>query len=99
MKLVAAAAFDTAVNAYMPPQYFRTIGEAERAFVNTVSKEGHQFNANAKDYSFVLLGDFDDNSGVFTNANPPRTIITATQALGLLQNKDNFMEVRKDGIG
>lgn len=98
MKTKMVSVFDTAVGAYTSPQFYRSIGEAERAFRSACSQEGNQFNVHAKDYSLMLLGEFDDNSGQFTIVNTPSTIITALQAKAMEKESDFKLQREQDGV-
>jgi hypothetical protein len=80
MKLLMFSVFDKAVNAYLPPLYFRARGEALRSFTEAVNKPGENFNKFPNDYLFVFLGEWDDNSGIFAPVDPER-VISASECL------------------
>lgn len=65
MKLVVCAVFDVKSGAYSNPQYFRSNGEAIRAFVDSCNDERSNLSRHASDYSFWKLAVFDDASGEF----------------------------------
>jgi hypothetical protein len=62
MVLEIYAVHDAAIGAFNAPLFFRSRGEAVRAFQNACGTEAN-FKAHAKDYSFWLLGSYDDSSG------------------------------------
>lgn len=52
--------YDEKANAYLPPFYFPTHGEAVRAFIDAAQQDGHKMNLHAMDYTLFHLGHFDD---------------------------------------
>lgn len=74
MKLEIFAVYDSAVQAYMQPMFFRSKGEAIRALQSAVSDGSTQFCKTPADYTLFCFGSFDDNSGVFDTAPPERVI-------------------------
>lgn len=64
MKLLVFSVFDAAVNAFMPPFYMRTKGEAIRAFTEASNDASKPFKANKTDYALFLLGVWDDATGL-----------------------------------
>jgi hypothetical protein len=74
MKLLMFSVFDKAVNAFLPPLYFRARGEALRSFTEAVNKPTEQFNKYPMDYLFMYLGEWDDSNGVFSPVDPERVI-------------------------
>lgn len=65
------AVHDAAVGAFNTPLFFRSRGEAVRAFQNACGHEAG-FKEHAKDYSFWLLGSFDDSNGALLRVDPDR---------------------------
>lgn len=72
MKLSCFCVYDSAVGAHTSPQFFRSRGEAVRSFQSACEQEGSQFRAHAADYSFWLIGEFDDGDGTFVPQRPER---------------------------
>jgi len=66
--------YDKAVSAFLPPFHARSKGEAIRSFTEACNDSKHQFNRHSSDYSLMALGEFDDNSGVFSTADPTRVV-------------------------
>lgn len=61
---------DKASEAFLPPIFFRHVGEAIRAFESAVRQEGHNFNTHKSDFSLYACGTWDDNSGLFSPRDP-----------------------------
>ena len=53
---------DAKAEAYLPPFYMRTTGEAERAFSANVKDTSTQFSQFPSDYTLVELGTFDEDT-------------------------------------
>lgn len=63
MKLVMIAVYDRKAGVYSHPQYFRSNGEAIRAFTDAVNAEGTAFKKFPGDYSLHKVGEFNDDDG------------------------------------
>ena len=74
MKLLVFAVYDKAVSAFMQPFFARSKGEAVRSFTEACNDEKHNFHKHASDYSLMFMGEFDDNSGLYSTADPTRII-------------------------
>nr|QJB19229.1 MAG: nonstructural protein [Microvirus sp.] len=74
MKLLACAVRDGAVGAFLTPMFFRSKGEAIRSFTDAATNSEHQFSKHMSDYVFYVVGEFDDNSGLFSPCEPLRLI-------------------------
>ncbi|ALS03676.1 VP5 [Gokushovirus WZ-2015a] len=86
MIMQACAVYDKKVNAYMLPQFFRTRGEAMRAFMDAVNSEQAPWKRHAEDYLFCLLGTYDDSSGVTVNKDVPEILMSAMDCVVLDNN-------------
>lgn len=75
------AVFDKKVNAYMNPQFFRTRGEALRAWMDAVHAEAAPFRRHAEDYVFCRLGVYNDSTGEFACVSPPELSMSAVDCL------------------
>ncbi len=51
---------DSKASAYLPPFYFSTLGQAIRAFTDSVNDPGHGFAKHPEDYTLFHLGTYDD---------------------------------------
>lgn len=74
MKLLIFSIFDKAVNAFNNPFYARAKGEAVRMFTQAVNDPQSPFSKSVLDFTLMYLGEFDDNSGLFSPAEPQRVI-------------------------
>lgn len=82
MIMQVCAVYDKKVGAYLLPQFFRTKGEAVRAFQDAVASESAPFAKHAEDYLFCRLGAYDDNAGSFETVQPaPEILLTAMDCL------------------
>lgn len=61
--LLVCAIMDSKVGAFSPPMYFRSKGEAVRAFLDALSDTSTTLSKHPRDYQLFLLGTFDDQSG------------------------------------
>ena len=91
MKLLIFGVYDSAVQAFLQPMFFRSKGEGIRAFTAAANEEGHQFKKHASDYTLFFLGDYDDGGAVFTPLSAPERMVTALEVL----NDDVFPPGRK----
>lgn len=75
--------YDKKIGAYMVPQFFRTKGEAIRAWMDAVASESAPFKRHSEDYVFCRLGTYDDNSGSFINhsSGVPEIVMSADDAI------------------
>lgn len=78
MKMYVFSVFDKAVNAYNTPFYARTTQEAIRSFGALVNDTKTNVAQHPSDFVLFLLGEYDDNSGLFSCAEP-RRIVGATE--------------------
>jgi hypothetical protein len=68
--LKVVTVFDSKVEAYLPPMYFKARGEALRSITETCNDSQSMFFKHPADYFFYELGEFDDSKGVFTLTEP-----------------------------
>lgn len=55
--------FDQKAMTYLPPFTGHNKAVGERSFSDAVNQPGHAFNMHPMDYTLIILGDFDDQSG------------------------------------
>lgn len=67
-KLVVVGVMDSAIQAFGRPVFVPAIGAALRSFTDEVNRAGsdNALNAHPDDFVLVLLGYFDEESGVFS---------------------------------
>lgn len=79
MKLKAYSVRDGAVEAFLPPFFARTDGEAKRSFIQAC-RTGSMKNMEVY-YSLFHLGYFDDNQGTMDNGSQPVLLMTGLEAI------------------
>lgn len=72
MKVEVYAVHDSAVGAFNQPLFFRSRGEAVRAFQDAVTDGKSNFAAHPDHYSFFHVGFYDDNGGLLEPIVPER---------------------------
>lgn len=65
MLLQIFTVFDSKAEAYLPPFYMTTKGQAIRAFSDSVNDPTHVFMKHPEDYTLFLLGSFEDTTASF----------------------------------
>ncbi len=66
MKLKVFSVFDSKAEAFIQPFYSQTTGTAVRSFEQALQNEDHEFRKFAADYTLFELGEFDQQTGSFT---------------------------------
>lgn len=79
MKLLMCAMYDSKIEAFNRPVFFRTRGEAMRSFIDACGRE-KEFVAHPEDYTFFEIGVFDDENGHLLNYDNKVVVMTATDA-------------------
>lgn len=74
MKIQIVAIRDTQHNGYSQPAYVPTLGIAIRSFADEVNNPQSPMNKHPRDYDLYHLGEWDDETGQFTNNDLPRKI-------------------------
>lgn len=74
MKLLAFSVFDKAVNAFMPPFFARSAGEALRSFTDLANDPKTNVGLHPSDFVLFACGEFDDGAGMFVQAEPRRLV-------------------------
>lgn len=72
MRLEIYAVHDSAVGAFNQPLFFRTRGEAIRAFEDGVGNRDSNFVRHPEHYAFYHIGYYDDGSGLLEPVAPDR---------------------------
>ena len=65
MKTKIFTVYDSKAEAYMPPFFMQSTGQAMRVFEDTVKDEEHAFAKHPEDYTIFELGVFDDQNATF----------------------------------
>lgn len=82
MIINAYAVYDSKAEAYMQPIFYKTEGEALRAFTNACKLPEHPFHENAEDFTLFQLGDFDDTTGLMAPFTTPKPLCKAIEMKG-----------------
>jgi hypothetical protein len=77
--------FDSKAEAYLPPFYMSSIGQAQRAFTDSVSNPEHQFGKHPEDYTLFLIGNFDDSSCAIDMHTTPVSLGTGIELSSVSQ--------------
>lgn len=64
MRLIAFSVYDVKVEAYMPPLFARTYGEAERFWADLKSDSQSPYSKHPEDYQLFQVGEFDPSTGM-----------------------------------
>lgn len=71
--------YDSKISAYMHPMFFRSNGEALRAFAAAVNDPSHGFNKHPEDYTLFELGSFNDDKATVTMLSSPASLGVAIE--------------------
>jgi len=77
MKYAVCAVKDRAVNAYNRPIYVPTVGVAIRSFTDECNKTDSELNNHPEDYDLYEIGQWDDETAIYTPLEAPRVITRA----------------------
>lgn len=75
MQLIVVAVRDSAVDAFMRPFFVPSTGMAIRSFRDEVNRADSEMAKHPQDYELFQLGMFDEDTGRFSNAEAPRSLI------------------------
>lgn len=70
--------FDRAVQAFGRPFFVTHSGAAIRSFTDEVNNPQSEFHKHPDDYDLYAIGEWDDNTGIFSTF-PPDLLIQAKQ--------------------
>lgn len=82
--------YDVKAEAYLPPFFMNTKGQATRAIADCVNDINHQFHAHPEDYTIFHLGAFEDTTGVIELNNAPQSMANCIELL--IQISENPVE-------
>lgn len=66
------AVFDTSAKTYSGPFLAVNDDTARRHFATAVNSEGHSYNMYPEDFTLMVLGEFNDNSGLINSFTPTK---------------------------
>lgn len=87
MKLKIYSVYDAKLEAYMQPFFMQTRGQALRAFTDTCNDTNTQFSKHPEDFTLFELGEYDDESGLFTNLEAKISLGTALELVSKVSNE------------
>lgn len=79
MRLNIFTVYDTKAEAYLPPFYMNTKGQAIRAFSDSANDRNHAFCKHPGDYVLFHLGSFDDADASFELDAAPQSVGVAIE--------------------
>lgn len=62
-KIKVFTVFDVKSSAYMQPFYMHTVGQAVRAWMDSVNDPKTQFNKHPEDFTLFEVAEYDDETG------------------------------------
>jgi len=71
MKLKVFTVYDVKIGAYAKPFLMITKGEALRGWLDVVNDPSTNFNKHPEDYTLFEIGEWDDQTAMFTNERVP----------------------------
>lgn len=74
MRMELYSVYDKTVQAFLPPFYVRTRGEAIRSFSESCNDPASMFSKYPSDYDLVFCGSFDDQNCSIEPVSPVRVI-------------------------
>lgn len=78
-KLLAFSIFDSKVEAYLPPFYLQSKGEAIRAFTDASNDTQHRIGKHPSDYTLFELGEWDEKTAQFIPHATPMSLGVAIE--------------------
>ena len=63
--------YDAKSEAYLPPFFVRSLGEATRSFSDACNDTKHDFFRHSSDFTLFELGSFDELTGILTPLPSP----------------------------
>lgn len=78
MQLKMYSIYDQKVEAYLNPMFFRSNGEALRAFMDEVGRQDSAMNAHPEDYVLYFIGVWDDDNGLVVGTDTPMVLARAS---------------------
>jgi len=81
----------------MPPFYFKTAGQATRAFEESCNDPQHQFNKHPEDFTLFELGTYDDNTAAFESGATPYALGKALEYIKGMDNDPRYVATPNNG--
>lgn len=77
MLLAVCAVKDMALDAFMRPLFVPRMAMAERSFADEVRRQESEMQKHPGDYALYAIAHWDEDTGMFTNIQPPQLIVRA----------------------
>lgn len=74
MRFKVVAIKDNAILSFAQPVFVPHVGAAIRSFGDEVGKKDTQLGQHPEDYELYLLGEYDDQTGMFTQDTAPERV-------------------------
>lgn len=87
MILFVCSVYDKKVGAYTPPHFFRSHAEAVRTYERAVVDEKSFMFSNPEDFTFHVLGTFDDSIASFDIFPNSHVLCTALELRSRFDNR------------
>lgn len=78
MKLFVMSVRDRVADVFGQPGFYTSTGSAIRSFADEINRQGDSNNMFARhpgDFDLYLLGEYDDNSGLFNCSTPKQMAV------------------------
>lgn len=79
MKIQVISVYDAKTKVFGQPQYFINVPTALRSWGDTANNPNDVVHKHPEDYTLFHLGEYDDETGTFTNLTTPNPLGTALQ--------------------
>lgn len=99
MKKYIYAVYDSKVKYYHDPILLRNRGEALRSWEKAANDENLEISRHPNDFALMELGEYDDQTGTFSQHPVPESLGLAVQFKNLPQNQPNLFSVQQESKG
>lgn len=96
-KKLVFSVLDSKVGLFAQPFFMRSKGEALRAWVDNVNDKESPMSRHPGDFALMELGEYDEETGQFTNLQAPVNLGLATQYLKPAESPAPLLEAMKGG--
>lgn len=79
MQIKMFTVYDSKAEAYLPPFYMQSTGQAVRSFEDTVNDTAHSMHKHASDYTLFEIGHYDDSTAQVDMLKTPISLGTALE--------------------
>lgn len=86
--------YDSKAAAYLPPFTSQNEGTAVRSIMATLRNSEHPFALNPEDFTLFYLGDFDDQTGLYS-VHAPRAVANMLELLSRDAKKGKSVRRKK----